>query len=40
MVEGLTEYEIQDEADLDGLMHELSPTSFCNEVILDKVMKD
>lgn len=40
MVEELTVYDTQDVADLDGLMHDLSPTSFCNEVILDKVMKD
>lgn len=40
MVEELTVYDAQDVADLDGLMHDLSPTSFCNEVILDKVMKD
>lgn len=40
MVEELTVYDAQDVADLDGLMHELSPTSFCNEAILDKVMKD
>lgn len=40
MVEELTAYNAQDVADLDGLMHELSPTSFCNEAILDKVMKD
>ena len=40
MVEELTSYTSQDVVDLDILMHELSATSFCNEDILDKVMKD
>ena len=40
MVEELIVYDAQDMADLDGLMHELSPTSFCNEAILDAIIKD
>ena len=40
MVEELRSYTSQDVADLDMLMHELSATSFCDEEILDKVMKD
>ena len=40
MVEELITYTSQDLADLDALMHELSPTSFCNEEILNNVMKD
>ena len=40
MVEELKSYTSQDLADLDVLMRELSPTSYCNEAILDNVMKD
>ena len=40
MVEELITYTPQDLADLDILMHELSATSFCNEEILNNVMKD
>lgn len=40
MVEELTSYTTQDLADLDVLMHELSATSYCDEMILGNVMKD
>ncbi len=40
MVEELKSYTSQDLADLDVLMHELSPTSYCNEAILYNVMND
>lgn len=40
MVEELSSYTSQDVRDLDALMHELSPTSFCNEVILENVIND
>ncbi len=40
MVEELITYTSQDLADLDALMHELSATSYCNEEILNNVMKD
>lgn len=40
MVEELKSYTSQDLADIDLLMHELSPTSFCNESILDNVLND
>lgn len=40
MVEELNTYSLQDVEDLDVLMHELSPTSYCNECILDNVMND
>lgn len=34
MVEKLSSYTFQDLAELDGLMYELSATSFCNEELL------
>ena len=40
MVEGLSSYTPQDLADLDALMHELSATSFCNEVLLKNALND
>lgn len=40
MVEELLSYTSADVEDLDHLMHELSPTSFCNEEILDAVLRD
>lgn len=40
MVEELITYTSQDLADLDALMHELSATSYCNEEIMNNVMKD
>ena len=40
MVEELTTYMTFDIAELDLLMHELSSTSFCNETILDAIIKD
>ncbi len=40
MVEELKSYSHQDVVDLDLLMHELSATSYCNEAILNKVLKD
>lgn len=40
MVEELLSYTPADVEDLDLLMHELSPTSFCNEEILDAVLQD
>ncbi len=35
MVKELSSYTPQDLAELDALMHELSATSFCNEVLLN-----
>lgn len=40
MVEELTSFTSQDLKDLDALMHELSATSYCNEELLNNVMKD
>lgn len=40
MVEELLSYTPSDVEDLDLLMHELSPTSFCNQEILDNVLND
>lgn len=40
MVEELETYTQTDIKDLDCLMHELSPTSFCNEDILKSVIND
>ena len=40
MVEELQSYTLEDVKDLDLLMHELSPTSFCNEEILKNVITD
>ena len=39
-VEELLSYTLTDVNDLDVLMHELSPTSYCNESILDAVIAD
>ena len=40
MVEELSSYTPEDLADLDALMHELSATSFCNELLLSKALDD
>ena len=40
MVEELTTYTHQDVEELDRLMHELSPTSHCNDEILNAVLLD
>ena len=40
MVEELFSYTSNDLKDLNCLMHELSPTSFCNEAILDAILYD
>ena len=40
MVEELSSYTPQDLVDLDALMHELSATSFCNELLLSNVLDD
>lgn len=40
MVEELKSYTLNDLVDLDVLMHELSPTSYCSEAILNNVMND
>lgn len=40
MVEELTTYSEQELAEIDGLMRELSATSFCNEELLDNALKD
>ena len=40
MVEELTTYSAQELAELDGLMRELSATSFCNEELLDNALND
>ena len=40
MIEELTTYTHADLQALDRLMHELSPTSFCNERILDAILGD
>ena len=40
MVKKLSSYTPQDLADLDALMHELSATSFCNEVLLNNALND
>ncbi len=40
MIEELNSYTPQDLADLDALMHELSATSFCNEVLLNDALND
>jgi len=36
----LLAFSLQDLADLDALMHELSATSFCNEVLLNNALSD
>jgi ribosomal protein S18 acetylase RimI-like enzyme len=40
MVDELTTYSVQDLADLDVLMHELSATSYCDEQILKNAIND
>lgn len=40
MVETLSSYTPQDLADLDALMHELSATSVCNDVLLNNALND
>ena len=40
MVEELYAFSPSDLADLDALMHELSDTSFCNEVLLTNALND
>ena len=40
MVEELISYTLQDLADLDALMHELSATSYCNEHLLSNALDD
>jgi N-acetylglutamate synthase-like GNAT family acetyltransferase len=40
MVEKLGSYTFQDLAELDGLMHELSATSYCNEELLKNALND
>jgi len=40
MVEELSSYTPQDEAELDALMHELSAKSFCNEELLNNALND
>ena len=40
MVEKLNSYSSQDLADLDVLMHELSSTSCCNEILLKNTLED
>lgn len=40
MIEELTSYSAEDLAALDGLMHELSATSFCSEELLKSALAD
>ena len=40
MVEELISYSAGDLSDLDALMHELSATSFCNELLLSNALDD
>ena len=40
MVEELRSYTPGDLSDLDALMHELSATSFCNELLLSNALND
>lgn len=40
MVEQLDSYSSHDLADIDGLMHELSATSYCDETHLQNALKD
>ena len=40
MVEELRSYSAGDLSDLDALMHELSATSFCNELLLSNALDD
>ena len=40
MIEELTVFSLQDLADLDMLMHELSKNSYCNDTLLKNVLND
>ena len=40
MIEEITEYDQKDRLDLDGLMHELSATSGCDEATLKAAIND
>ena len=40
MVEQLDSYSSHDLSDIDGLMHELSATSCCDETLLNNALKD
>ena len=40
MVEELSSYTPEDLADLDALMHELSATSYCDELLLSNALDD
>ena len=40
MVEELSSYSLQDLADLDALMHELSAMSYCDELLLSNALND
>ena len=40
MVEELSSYTPQDLADLDALMHELSATSYCDELLVSNALND
>lgn len=40
MIEELCSYTPHDLADLDALMHELSATSYCNELLLSNALND
>lgn len=40
MVEELSSYSSQDLADLNALMHELSATSYCDELLLSNALND
>lgn len=40
MVEELRSFSLQDVADFDALMHELSATSFCDELLLSNALDD
>lgn len=40
MVEELLSYSLYDLSDFDGLMHELSATSFCNDELLNNALND
>lgn len=40
MVEELSSYTPQDLVEIDGLMHELSASSFCNEELLSNALND
>ena len=40
MVKELLSYSLYDLSDFDGLMHELSATSFCNDELLNNALND